>query len=86
MKPAAFEYVAPRSLDEAVEALANGGADAKLLAGGQSLIPLLKLRIAAPSALVDSNGIEELHGLVQNDDTCASARLCATRSASARSY
>jgi aerobic carbon-monoxide dehydrogenase medium subunit len=60
MKPAPFDYVAPRSLDEAVAALANGGPDAKLLAGGQSLIPLLNFRLARPSLLVDLNRVAEL--------------------------
>ncbi len=60
MKPAPFDYVAPHSLDEAVTALAEGGADAKVLAGGQSLIPLLNFRLARPSLLVDLNRIAEL--------------------------
>ena len=60
MKPAPFDYVAPHSLDEAVAALADGGADAKLLAGGQSLIPLLNFRLARPSLLVDLNRVAEL--------------------------
>src|SRR6202165_4271740 len=60
MKPEPFDYVAPRSLDEAVDALAEGGADAKLLAGGQSLIPLLNFRLARPSLLVDLNRVAEL--------------------------
>src|SRR3984893_14907747 len=60
MKPAPFDYVVPRSLDEALEALANGGSDAKLLAGGQSLIPLLNFRLARPSLLVDLNRVTEL--------------------------
>jgi len=60
MKPAPFDYVAPHSLDEAVAALARGGADAKLLAGGQSLIPLLNFRLARPSLLVDLNRVAEL--------------------------
>src|SRR5258708_12859656 len=60
MKQAAFEYVAPHSLEEAVEALSNGGADAKVLAGGQSLIPLLNFRLARPSLLVDLNRVAEL--------------------------
>jgi aerobic carbon-monoxide dehydrogenase medium subunit len=51
--PPAFEYTAPDSLDEAIQALAQGGEDAKLLAGGHSLIPLMKMRLAAPSLLVD---------------------------------
>ncbi|HEV3376982.1 MAG TPA: xanthine dehydrogenase family protein subunit M [Thermoleophilaceae bacterium] len=53
MIPADFEYVAPESVDEAVAALREGGEDAKLLAGGHSLLPLMKLRLAAPRLLVD---------------------------------
>src|SRR5712691_6396535 len=60
MKPAPFDYIAPHSLDEAVAALANGGADAKVLAGGQSLIPLLNFRLARPRLLVDLNRVAEL--------------------------
>ena len=60
MKPPPFVYVAPTSLDEAVAALAEHGEDAKVLAGGQSLIPLLSLRLARPTALVDLNGVAEL--------------------------
>jgi carbon-monoxide dehydrogenase medium subunit len=67
MKPAAFEYVAPRSVEEAVEALSNGGADAKLLAGGQSLIPLLNFRLARPSLLVDLNRVTDLAYVAQRD-------------------
>ena len=51
--PAEFDYVAPTSLDEALSALREGGEDAKLLAGGHSLIPLMRLRLAAPTLLVD---------------------------------
>ena len=53
MIPAEFDYVAPASLDEALAALRDGGEDAKLLAGGHSLLPLMKLRLAAPTLLVD---------------------------------
>src|SRR5438132_1212155 len=60
MKPAPFEYVAPRTLDEALDALARGGPDAKVLAGGQSLIPLLNFRLARPTLLVDLNRIPAL--------------------------
>src|SRR5258708_24479678 len=67
MKQAAFEYVAPHSLEEAVEALSNGGADAKLLAGGQSLIPLLNFRLARPSLLVDLNRVASLAYVGQRD-------------------
>jgi len=60
VKPAPFEYVAPRTLDEAVAALSAGGSDAKVLAGGQSLIPLLNFRLARPTLLVDLNHVGEL--------------------------
>ena len=50
---AAFEYFRPTSLDEAVTALRDAGEDSKIIAGGQSLMPVLRLRLAAPSALVD---------------------------------
>jgi carbon-monoxide dehydrogenase medium subunit len=61
--PAEFDYVAPGSLDEALAALADGGEDAKILAGGHSLIPLMKLRLAAPALLVDLRRVEELRGV-----------------------
>ena len=60
MIPAEFDYVAPGSLDEALAALSDGGEDAKILAGGHSLIPLMKLRLAAPSLLVDLRRVDEL--------------------------
>ena len=60
MKPPPFDYVAPTSIDEAVAALARGGPEAKVLAGGQSLIPLLNFRLARPSVLVDLNRVAEL--------------------------
>ena len=60
MKPPPFDYVAATSLDEALTALADAGEDAKVLAGGQSLIPLLSLRLAYPSVLVDVNKVPEL--------------------------
>jgi aerobic carbon-monoxide dehydrogenase medium subunit len=58
--PAAFEYSAPHSLDEALAALASVGDDGRVLAGGQSLIPMMKLRLASPGHLVDINGLAEL--------------------------
>jgi len=61
--PAEFEYVAPDSLSAAVSALSEGGEDAKVLAGGQSLLPVLRLRLAYPSLLVDLRKVEELHGV-----------------------
>jgi carbon-monoxide dehydrogenase medium subunit len=60
MIPAAFEYHAPGSLDEATALLARLGGDAKVLSGGQSLIPLMKLRLASPPHVVDINGIPGL--------------------------
>ncbi len=60
MYPAAFDYLAPDSLPEALAALAEGGDEARVLAGGQSLIPMMKLRLAAPALLVDINGIPGL--------------------------
>jgi aerobic carbon-monoxide dehydrogenase medium subunit len=63
MIPAKFEYVRPLSVDEAVRALADGGDDAKVIAGGQSLLPLLRLRLAYPDLLVDLGGLQELRGV-----------------------
>jgi aerobic carbon-monoxide dehydrogenase medium subunit len=60
MKPSRFEYHSPSTLDQAVALLAAGGLDARVLAGGQSLIPMMNFRIAAPSALIDLNGVSEL--------------------------
>ena len=60
MIPAAFEYHAPSSLGDATALLAKLGADAKILSGGQSLIPLMKLRLAGPQHLVDINRIPDL--------------------------
>lgn len=63
MIPAEFDYIAPESLDEAVLALKENGEDAKLLAGGHSLLPLMKLRLAAPSLLIDLRKVPGLHGI-----------------------
>lgn len=60
MKPAPFEYRAPRSVEETLELLAEYGDEAKVLAGGQSLAPMLNMRLAAPAVLVDINKVEEL--------------------------
>jgi carbon-monoxide dehydrogenase medium subunit len=67
MYPASFEYSAPATLDEALSVLDQHGDEAKLLAGGQSLIPLMKLRFAAPEVLVDLNRIPGLDGLAERD-------------------
>ncbi len=63
MFPAAFDYIAPASLDEVLSLLSKHGDDAKVLAGGQSLIPLLKLRFAAPVILVDIGRVDGLEGI-----------------------
>src|SRR6266567_3585522 len=62
MIPAKFDYVRPGSVDEAVRALAGGGDDAKVIAGGQSLLPLLRLRLAYPELLVDRRSEERRVG------------------------
>ena len=67
MYPASFEYHAPSSLEEAVEILERYGGEAKVLAGGQSLVPAMKLRIAAPRGLVDINRIAGLDRIEQDD-------------------
>lgn len=63
MIPAPFDYVAPATADEAVTALANAGEDAKVLGGGQSLMPVLRTRLAAPTTVVDLGRIPELRGV-----------------------
>ena len=68
MIPAAFDYVAPTTVDDAVRALADAGEDAKVLAGGQSLLPVLRMRLAAPSTLVDLGRIPELRGIRDEGD------------------
>ncbi|HWM02995.1 MAG TPA: FAD binding domain-containing protein, partial [Actinophytocola sp.] len=60
MYPARFRYEAPRSLDEALDLLTTYGDEAKVLAGGQSLIPMIKLRFAEPGLLVDINNVQVL--------------------------
>ena len=68
MIPASFDYMAPQSLDEALRALAAHGEEAKLLAGGHSLLPLLKLRLANPKLLIDLSKVPGLSGISQQDD------------------
>ena len=67
MIPAAFEYHTPRSIGEATALLARLGDDAKVLSGGQSLIPLMKLRLSSPRHVVDINGIDGLGGIREAD-------------------
>ena len=68
MIPAMFEYVRPSSVSDAVSALAEGGEDAKVIAGGQSLLPLLRLRLAYPELLVDIGSLDELRGVADGGD------------------
>ena len=68
MKPPSFLYACPRSLDEAFVLLAEHGDDAKLLAGGHSLLPMMKLRLATPELLVDIGGLDDLAGVSLDGD------------------
>ncbi|MBV8084683.1 MAG: FAD binding domain-containing protein, partial [Chloroflexi bacterium] len=63
MYPAAFSYFAPKSMDEALSLLREHGEDAKILAGGHSLIPTMKLRLAQPRVLIDLGGVAGLAGV-----------------------
>ena len=69
MKPAPFEYHAPASLEEALFILHNSGGEAKILAGGQSLVPAMNFRVVQPSVLIDLNRVPEL-GYVRDDGEC----------------
>src|SRR5262245_63780952 len=71
MIPAAFDYVRAGSADEAVGALVEHGDDAKLLAGGHSLLPLMKLRLATPSVLVDVGRLTDLAYVRDDGDALA---------------
>ncbi|HEY6746994.1 MAG TPA: xanthine dehydrogenase family protein subunit M [Mycobacteriales bacterium] len=68
MIPPEFDYLRPHSIDEAVTELGRAGEDAKVLAGGQSLLPLLRLRLAYPTALIDLGGVGELRGVRLDGD------------------
>src|SRR5215469_71225 len=77
MYPSRFRYEAPHSLAEAIGLLSDGSADAKVLAGGQSLVPLMKLRFASPELLVDINGITGLsYHRADPDGTLRIGALC----------
>ncbi|MXP23412.1 xanthine dehydrogenase family protein subunit M [Gordonia sp. HNM0687] len=71
MKPAAFEYHAPSTVEEVVDLLAEHGDEAKLLAGGQSLVPLMSLRLSQPEHLIDINGVAELSSVNCTDGRVA---------------
>jgi len=69
MIPGKFDYFKASSVNEAVGALQNGGEDAKVIAGGQSLLPLLRLRLAYPELLVDVGGLDELRGVADQGES-----------------
>src|SRR5437667_6777917 len=79
MKPPRFEYLAPASLDEALAILAEHGDEAKVLAGGQSLVPLLSFRLVRPGYLVDLNEIPGLAYIRQDDGGVAIGALTRQR-------
>ena len=68
MIPTAFDYQAPTTVDEALAALASGGDDVKVMGGGQSLLPILRMRLNAPDLLVDLSRIEALRGIRDEGD------------------
>jgi carbon-monoxide dehydrogenase medium subunit len=68
MIPAAFAYARPTTIDEALQAVAAGGEDVKIMAGGQSLIPVMRLRLAAPETVVDLTRVAELRGVREEED------------------
>lgn len=79
MIPAAFDYVRPGSLDEALGILKDRAGDAKLLSGGYSLLPLLKLRLAQPELLVDLKNVSGLDGIIHTDDDIRIGGRCTHR-------
>ena len=68
MFPSHFDYHSPSTMDEVLALLAEHSDDAKVLAGGHSLLPMMKMRFAAPQHLIDLNGIEELRGIQRDGD------------------
>jgi len=81
VKPPPFEYVAPRSLDEVLACLAAAGGDAKLLAGGQSLVPMLNMRLTRPAVLVDLGRVAGLDYVRESDGHVAIGALTRQRAA-----
>ena len=79
MKPAKFDYFAPATLDEALELLAQHGADAKVLAGGQSLMPMMNLRLVRPAVVIDINQVQGLSGISAADGTITVGALSRQR-------
>ena len=83
MIPPEFDYVAPETLEDAIKALSDGGGEAKLLAGGHSLLPLMKLRFASPSLLVDLRRVPDLAGVRRNGGVVVGAMTTHTAVADA---
>jgi len=81
MKPANFDYACPRTVDEACRLLAGANGDGKIIAGGQTLVPLLAMRLARPALLIDINRIEALRG-IEAHDRVVTVKAC-TRQADA---
>lgn len=81
MKLPAFDYHAPRSLDHALELLREHGDEARVLAGGQSLLPMMAMRLARPSVLVDFGQISSLDGITVTDDTVSLGAMLRERQA-----
>jgi carbon-monoxide dehydrogenase medium subunit len=81
VKPPVFDYTAVRSVDEAVAELARHGDEAKLLAGGQSLVPMLNMRLAAPARLIDLNRVAELAYIATRDGGVAIGAMTRQRAA-----
>ena len=81
MKPARFEYFCPRTVDEAVDLLARYGDDGKVLAGGQSLVPLMNMRLARPAVIIDINRIDGLGDLRERNGILRFGALTRQRAA-----
>ncbi len=81
MKPAQFEYFCPRTVDEATDLLARHGDEAKVLAGGQSLVPLMNMRLARPAIVIDINRIDALAYLREKDGALLVGALTRQRAA-----
>jgi carbon-monoxide dehydrogenase medium subunit len=69
MIPAKFDYVAPTSVEDALSALSQHGDDAKIIAGGQSLLPVLRMRLNAPEVVIDIGGIDSIRGVREDGDS-----------------
>ena len=81
MKPAPFDYVAPRTVAEAVDHLSRHGGDARVLAGGQSLVRLMNTRLATPAVIVDINRVEGLDGIAVENGSVRIGALARQRAA-----